>query len=67
MKVNKKTFKKLIESGMPEDDVTGWMPRAEYNRLQQEQREMIENERAQQGGGGGEPGEGGMMPPEMSH
>ncbi|MCR5381652.1 MAG: hypothetical protein K6G44_11765 [Lentisphaeria bacterium] len=67
MKVNKKTFKKLIESGMPEDDVSGWMPRAEYNRLQQEQREMIENERAQQGGGGGEPGEGGMMPPEMSH
>ena len=67
MKVNKKTFKKLIESGMPEDDVSGWMPRAEYNRLQQEQREMIENERTQQGGGG-EPGEGGMMPPpEMSH
>ena len=41
-------------------------PRAEYTRLQQEQRDMIEQERAQQGGGG-EPGEGGMMPPEMSH
>ena len=67
MKVNKKVFKKLIESGMPEDDVSGWMPRAEYNRLQQEQRQMIEDERAQQSGGGGEPGEGGMMPPEMSH
>ena len=65
MKVNKKTFKKLIESGMPEDDVSGWMPRSEYNRLQQEQREMIENERAQQGGGGGEPGMDGGMPPEM--
>ena len=33
---------------------------------QQEQRDMIEQERAQQGGGG-EPGEGGMMPPDMSH
>ena len=66
MKVNKKTFKKLIESGMPEDDVSGWMPRAEYNRLQQEQREMIEQERAQQGGGG-EPGMEGGMPPDMSH
>ena len=66
VKVNKKTFKKLIESGMPEDDVSGWMPRAEYNRLQQEQREMIEQERAQQGGGGGEPGMEGM-PMEMSH
>jgi len=64
MKVNKKTFKKLIESGMPEDDVSGWMPRSEYNRLQQEQREMIENERAQQGGGGEPDMDGGSMPPE---
>ena len=66
IKVNKKTFKKLIENGTPEDDVSGWMPRSEYNRLQQEQRDLIESERAQQGGGG-EPGEGGMMPPDMSH
>ncbi|MBP5673452.1 MAG: hypothetical protein J6X49_13765 [Victivallales bacterium] len=65
VKATKKAFKKLIESGMPEDDVTGWMPRSEYNRLQQEQREMVEAERAQQQGGGGEHGmEPGM---EMSH
>ena len=65
VKVNKKTFKKLMENGRPEDDVSGWMPRAEYNRLQQEQRTIIEEERAA-AQPAGEPGMEGM-PMEMSH